>query len=122
MRRTRLKWRNLKVAELKAVLTLVQADTRGSKQALVDRCLDEDVAFEIKEQLLAACRGRGGEGEGGRARKVRQTPRMGRTPARMTLDVHPCITMYLGCCPAPKGWVVPALCRIQGRIVRGVRG
>jgi hypothetical protein len=55
------------VAELKVVLTVVQADTRGSKQALVDRCLDEDVAFEIKEQLLAACRGveerEGEEGE-----------------------------------------------------------
>jgi hypothetical protein len=42
-------------------------DTHGSKQALVDRCLDEDVAFEIKEQLLAAFRGveerEGEEGE-----------------------------------------------------------
>jgi hypothetical protein len=37
--------RNLKVAELKAVLTVVQVDTRGSKQALArpvprrERCL-----------------------------------------------------------------------------------
>jgi hypothetical protein len=76
------------VAELKAVLAIVQADTRGSKQALVDRCLDEDVAFEIKEQLLAACRR---PRRRGRARKARQTPRMGRRPAKMTLNVHPCI-------------------------------
>jgi hypothetical protein len=59
-----LKWRNFKVAELKVVLTVVQADTCGSKQALVDRCLDEHVAFEIKEQLLAACRGVVEEREG----------------------------------------------------------
>jgi hypothetical protein len=69
MRGARFEWRNLKVAELKVVLTVVQADTRGSKRALVDRCLDEGIAFEIKEQLLAACRGRGGErGQGRRGR------------------------------------------------------
>jgi hypothetical protein len=66
-----LELRNPSVAELKAVLTVVQADTRGSRQALVDRCLDEDVAFEIKEQLLAACRGRGGEGGRGRRGRPR---------------------------------------------------
>jgi hypothetical protein len=60
----------LKVAELKAILTMMQADTRGSKQqALVNRCLDKDVALEIKEQVLeeAAEEGDGDRG-GGRGR------------------------------------------------------
>jgi hypothetical protein len=66
-----LKMRNLEEAELKAVLTILQADTRGNKQALVDRCLDKDVALEIKEQLLAACRGRRREGRRGRRGRLR---------------------------------------------------
>jgi hypothetical protein len=58
-------WRKLKLADLKAVLTAVHADTRGSKEALVDRCLDEGVVLKIKEQLLtkAAEEGEGEEGD-----------------------------------------------------------
>jgi hypothetical protein len=38
------------------MVTVKQSDARGRKQALVNRCIDEeDVALEIKEQLHAAC-------------------------------------------------------------------
>jgi len=84
-------WRKLNVAELKAMLVVVQADTRGSKQALVDRCLDEDIALKIKEQLLWLRPQRRERVRGRRGRKVRQTSRMGRKPARITPDFQSCI-------------------------------
>jgi hypothetical protein len=59
-------WSKLKVAKLKAILRFVHADTPGSKQALVDRCLDEDVALKINEQVLAEAAKEGNrEGEMG---------------------------------------------------------
>jgi hypothetical protein len=42
----------------------------ASRRSL-DRCLDENVACENKEQLRAACRGRGGEGGLGRRGRLR---------------------------------------------------
>lgn len=46
-------WRMMTVPELKAVLTVVQADIRGNKQALIDRCSAPGMAEQIKERLLA---------------------------------------------------------------------
>lgn len=80
-------WRKLKAAERKAFLTEMQAGTLGNKQALVYRCLEEDIALKIKEQLL--------DNEAMEAGEEGQAfPRMGRgtrrTPARMTPELLSC--------------------------------
>jgi hypothetical protein len=81
----------------------MRADTRSSKQALVDRCLDDDVALQFKEQLPAACRGRAEEREGEEGEADSEDGE------GVSEDDAGYSFMYLGSCPKPKSRVVPPL-------------